>query len=626
MNNKICICTTPIRPEPTNFPPFGSLAIIQALKKRQRESTFYNIDYHRYSEESLVNFFYRNQFKFVGISAVVSTAYEYTKWLAEKIKKCSPQTIIILGGNLGASAELLLRKTMVDYVVVGDGEIIINNLLDILDINTDYSKLADCKGICYLDNQDKFIFTGYGERPISSEIEWPDYSILELDGSIEHFLPFAKQEDIQDRFLDNKPIPSVNISRVATVNLTKGCVARCTFCHRWEKGYRAKPINLIKQHVNDLIHRYNVRYIDVADENFGSDRDLANEIASYFGSLGLRWRCAGVRTNAVTLNSLMHWKANGCVSVQYGVESGSQTILDVMEKKTTVSQNLDALKWTSEAGLETVVQLVIGMPGESTKTIKETISFLKEISSEIGQWRNCAPSESISINYAQALPGTPLYEWARDQGFIGQDIDSEELYLQRISDTDAYSADHFINYTGYPMLWVAMWRPWILAELDAYHYSNNVIDDDEKKISILKIIEYYLNLIFVRISKGWGKNSLIGRYIYRLNPEISSNTQKKYDYITDSGYFNIRKGVKFSPLLMNPITNKLFFPLLSIAMALERSKKFSEFSRLLYDYYRWLIFRRDNANSNLPRTSLRRVLKIAKVSSDDLMANLREGR
>jgi hypothetical protein len=306
-------------------------------------------------------------------------------------------------------------------------------------------------------------------------------------------------------------------------------------------------------------------------------------------------------------------------------------MLDVMEKKIMVSQNIDALKWTSEAGLDTVVQLVIGMPGESTKTIRETISFLKAISSDIGQWKNCSPSESISINYAQALPGTPLYEWARERGFIGFDLDGEELYLQKISDTDAYSTDHFVNYTGYPMLWVAMWRPWILAELDAYHYSSNIAFGEKKNITLLQVIRYYIGLVVIRINKGWLNDTLIARSIkniFSLNSEINNRNQKKYDYITDSGYFNINKGVKFSPLLMNAWSKKLFLPLLSLAMALERAKNFNDFLKLLYEYNKWVLIGGNNRENNLPSISLRRVLKVeaVKVNSDDLMSQLRAGR
>ena len=80
----------------------------------------------------------------------------------------------------------------------------------------------------------------------------------------------------------------------------------------------------------------------------------------------------------------------------------------------------------------------------------------------------------ISTNYAQSLPGTPLYEYARENNFIRNDLDGEEEYLLKISDTDAYEEDHFINYTQQPLLKVLSWRYWIKFEIFKYHAKYNL--------------------------------------------------------------------------------------------------------------------------------------------------------
>ena len=120
---KIVICTTPIRPYPTDFPPFGSMAIIQSIRKHlQADVSFYNIDYHRPNLAEVRKYFEDTQCDLLGISAVVSTAYAYVKKLVAIVKSVSPKTIIVVGGNLAASAEILHRKCGVDYCVIGDGE------------------------------------------------------------------------------------------------------------------------------------------------------------------------------------------------------------------------------------------------------------------------------------------------------------------------------------------------------------------------------------------------------------------------------------------------------------------------------------------------------------------------
>ena len=132
----ICICTTPIRPEPTTFPPYGSMAIIQALRNIGEQASFYHIDFHRYSETQNLEYFGDKQFDFVGISSVVSTAYAITKNLVRLIKRVSPKTIVFVGGNLAASSNILHRHANVDYCVIGDGEIPFLKLLEYFKKNT----------------------------------------------------------------------------------------------------------------------------------------------------------------------------------------------------------------------------------------------------------------------------------------------------------------------------------------------------------------------------------------------------------------------------------------------------------------------------------------------------------
>ena len=123
---KILILTTPIRPVPTGFPPIGSLSIITELKKAgYRDIEFYNIDYLRPDYKDAIAHIKERKPDILGISAVVSTAYAYTKDLSLDIKSELPNTTIILGGNLGASAEIILKKTGVDFVCTGEGEVTI---------------------------------------------------------------------------------------------------------------------------------------------------------------------------------------------------------------------------------------------------------------------------------------------------------------------------------------------------------------------------------------------------------------------------------------------------------------------------------------------------------------------
>lgn len=620
---KICICTTPIRPAPTYFPPLGSMAIIQSLRKIGEAPQFFNIDYHRFEKTAVEEYFSNNQFDIVGISAVVSTAYAYTKFLSGLIRRVSPRTVIIVGGNLAASAEILLRKCNVDYCVTGDGEIIIQELVTALrECGRDLERLKAIKGICFLDQEGKFNFTGDGARLSAEELDDPDWSILEADDSLDHYMPTASDE----QFLAVDAKQKISPGRFAMVVMSKGCIAKCTFCHRWEKGYRPLPGDKLERYLRHLKEKYQVRYIAVADENFGSDKAQAMEIASRMGALGLVWRAGGVRSATVTPEALKHWKQNGCVAVNYGTESGSQTILDVMEKRLTVEQNLNAIRWAYEAGLKTVIQMVLGMPGETDRTVRETIEFLNHASEFLFLGDNY-PSSMISLNYAQALPGTPLYEYARQHGFIGRGVDEEEFYLLKISDTDAYSEDHFVNYTGLPLLKVLMWQQMILANVDATYIQKKY----KAHYTLYQVMKFYLQLISFRISKVLAMHVPLWSSMAK---KVTNNVEdsKLKDFTRGSGFYNIREAGKFTPLLLNPLTRYFFTPLLALGMAFGRTRDHSAL-KLLLEYMVWFVKRSifPAAEIDLPKTSLRKIVKIVSSSpnldeKDDKMISLRRGR
>lgn len=612
---KICVCTTPIRPYPTTFPPFGSMAIIQSLRKIGEDVSFLNIDYFRYNHIEIEAYFKKNQFNIVGISAVVSTAYAYTKYLSNLIRSVSPDTVIIVGGNLAASSEILLRKCDVDICVVGDGELVVQALVPVLyEKPLNYDLLRATKGICFLDEQGTFVFTGYGAKPSAEEIEWPDYGILEADGSLPYFIT-----DKLSSFFHSK----VGVARpgksMASIVMAKGCVARCTFCHRWEKGYRVRPADQIADHVRYLKSHCNVGYLLVSDENFGADRKAAWEIADRLGELDVTWMVCGVRTRTVDKESLQHWKNNGCVSVIFGIESGSDKILKIMEKNAAIEDNINALKWTSEVGLETVIQLVLGMPGEDDETIQETIEFLERA---LKPREGNIPSEAISINYAQALPGTPLYEYGRQHGLIGNSIDEEEKYLINISDTDAYKEDHFVNNTSLPLLKVLIWRPLILAHIDAYYLRKH--NEIEIKFSLVQIAIYYIRVLGSKLAKRV-KSRLSSGDAAEVRPASSGENS---ELLNESGYFNIHH-LKFTPLLFNSTTKRNLHFLLAVATTLRMSNKPRLALRMLFEYVRWKL-RGGTPAPSMPERSLRKIVTIMPSTSNqndsDMMIELRKGR
>jgi anaerobic magnesium-protoporphyrin IX monomethyl ester cyclase len=459
---RIDICTSRIRPDgvQTVFPPYGSMAIIQSLVKAGYNDTYlFDIDGLRPPYSEVLEHFRRERPEVVGISGVVSTAYKFIKQLISDLHEILPDTHVIVGGNVAANAEILLRLAKADYCVVSEGELTIVELVNYLVAKggrsrpEDYDALRKIVGITFLDDNDVVQFTGYRPDLPAEELYELDYDILQRDTDINRYIidpwfyvPFA---------YDSRSFePHRKGQKLATLVSTKGCVAKCTFCHRWDKGIRFVPVDLIIERIKYVQKRYNVGYISFSDENWGSNHRWNDEFLEKIAPLDILWRVGGVRTRTVNLDLLKRMHAAGCVNVQYGMESGSQRMLDVMEKNLTIEHNYNAARWTFESGMYTSYALVLGMPGENQETAQETIDFLKSVTEFLPE----PPYGRMSINRLEALPGTPVYQFGQVNGLIGRTPKEEEQYLLHISDTSGGEAGKQLNFTDYPDFIVQGWK------------------------------------------------------------------------------------------------------------------------------------------------------------------------
>ncbi|MBI5631804.1 MAG: cobalamin B12-binding domain-containing protein [Elusimicrobia bacterium] len=456
---RIVVATTPIRPLPTDYAPVGSLSVLSALNRAGYKNThFYNIDLLRPSYEQAVRDIAALKPDVFAISAVVSTAYEYTKKLSLDVKRALPGTTVIMGGNLGTSAEILLRKTGIDFIVTGEGERAAVDFMRLWETAPkSREEYRQVKGLAFVDGKGELAVTPYAEPLKPEELYDIDWGILEDLGQLDYFIvPAANSGKLA--VTDREDPKIIKVKRdgktVAMINTCKGCVARCTFCHRWDKGIRYIPVPVLMRRMDEMMRRHNVGFFRMGDENFGSDKRWLSEFLAEIKKRDVLWRVGGMRVNSITPEYIDLMKAAGCVTIFYGMESGSQKMIDVMEKKTTVEQNKRVMKWMVEKDVSTIIQLIVGMPGEDTGTVAETCDFLRYSATLTPDW----DPNNVSVNFAQALPGTPLYEVGRRRGLIGQSLDDEEEYLLKISDRDARDGETAINFTEFPRLLLERWH------------------------------------------------------------------------------------------------------------------------------------------------------------------------
>jgi radical SAM superfamily enzyme YgiQ (UPF0313 family) len=191
-------------------------------------------------------------------------------------------------------------------------------------------------------------------------------------------------------------------------------------------------------------------------------------------------------------SDVIHYKKNGCVQLKFGIETGSQTMLDIMEKRFKVDDIKNALFVCYKHGLFSRPDgFMIGMPGESLKTIKESGKLMGEIAAKMR-----VPLELIytyvDIAYALPLCGTPMYEHGKQLGLIGQNEVDEEKFLEQTSNAGAHKR-YYINLNGSPMSEVVFWD--ILVYLEAARTYAKLMkgktENEEMKKKFISILELH---------------------------------------------------------------------------------------------------------------------------------------
>jgi radical SAM superfamily enzyme YgiQ (UPF0313 family) len=154
------------------------------------------------------------------------------------------------------------------------------------------------------------------------------------------------------------------------------------------------------------------------------------------------WGVIGARVTSFTYEDFKFYKQHNLIYVYFGIESGSQKILDIMEKKITTKNVYNAILNCKKTGVRAITDnMIIGMPGETRETILESGQFAASLRLLLGKDWNVA-----TTHLAMAIPGTPLYEYCQQIGVIGKTLDEEEDYLIRIS--KYHNVKSILNYVN----------------------------------------------------------------------------------------------------------------------------------------------------------------------------------
>ncbi|MCW4052460.1 MAG: radical SAM protein, partial [Candidatus Bathyarchaeota archaeon] len=333
---------------------------------------------------------------------------------AKTLKEKLEDTFIVLMGSHPTyfHKEILSENKFVDAIARGEFDLTIRDLS--LALKNEKRQLDDVKGISYRA----------GDTIRVNEDRPP---IQDLDS-----LPFPARHIVKS---DSYREAVFTGRRCATIVSSRGCPYQCIFClwprTMYGRKFRKRSPGNVVDEVQHVVDEYGVDEIYFDDDCLTLNRNRLLEICKEIvrRDIKVKWMCQA-RVNNVDQEILEAMKKAGCHYIKYGVESGSQKMLDVMKKGITLESVRRAFKLTRKAGIKTQAFFLFGLPWETPETAKKTIEFAKEIKPDSAQFAVVVPH-----------PGTELYDLCLEKGWLNYDSWDDFDCRRALIETENLSAE-----------------------------------------------------------------------------------------------------------------------------------------------------------------------------------------
>ena len=335
--------------------------------------------------------------------------------MAQEIKKLDPAVIIIAGGpHVTGSPETAVCDA-ISYGIVGEGEEALLELLDTLEKGRDASGV---RNLIYPDNSTIRINPARDFIKDLDRLPFPAWDLMNLDEYVD---------------------PAYFEGRHLAIFSGRGCPYDCSFCASrvtWQGKVRLRSVEDVLGEIRHIVHVLGVRNLMFWDDTFASNKKRAIDICNHIREekLDINYTVQ-LRGDSICEELVKVLKDSGCAFAGVGVESGNDRILEQIGKKETKELFRNAVRIMKDGGLPIIASYIIGLPGDTHHTIKETLDFALELEADQSKFMILTP-----------CPGTRVYDLAVKRGLANPAsfeqmeslnyYDSVAINLSEVSDED----------------------------------------------------------------------------------------------------------------------------------------------------------------------------------------------
>ena len=404
---KIALIAPPFPLEEAPSPPLGLCYVAAVFQEAGAEVIILDYIVEQYTKESMAKSLDEFQPDAVGITSVTMNFKGAAK-IIKDVKAYNPNIVTIFGGpHVTFDAPDTLKKyPEIDIVALGEAELTIKELTPVIKHRDQWKSV---EGIAFLDDESKLINNG-------------------------------RREFIKD--LDTLPQPSRDLLPITryralgfpvSIITSRGCPYKCIFCQGTRMvGHkiRYRSTMEIADEIEKILELGFPR-INIADDFFTSSRKQVKLLCEEIKRRNLKFTwSAFARVNSVSHELLEIMMDAGCDAISFGIESGNQEMLDLVEKHMKLEQVTKAVAICKDVGMHVFSSFIVGLPGETAETLKETNDFAQSLGTDFG------------YHFLAPLPGTPVRDnvQAYDVNILSTDWDDYDANKAIVS-TSSLSAD-----------------------------------------------------------------------------------------------------------------------------------------------------------------------------------------